>query len=114
MVLDSSIVTSSLLLELERYDNLVQEKESIIRHLASDIQEISHLGQGAFCNVSMAVSRSTKKQLAKKCLIVEKIDSTAHLHRAATDLIMEAHYLSKLEHPHIIKRKYKLLYPGQV
>lgn len=103
MVLDSSIVTPSLVLELERYDDLIERKESIVRYTASDIQKVSNLGDGTFCNVSLVVSRSTKKQLAMKCLNLRKIESTGQLHRAATDLIMEAYYLSKMEHSNIIK-----------
>lgn len=101
MCLDPSLVTESLLLELKRYDNLVEEQ--VVRLETSDIRTISHLGQGAFCNVSLAVSRSTKKQLAVKSLGKHNIESTQQLQSAAIDLIMEAHYLSKLDHQNIIK-----------
>mmetsp|Transcript_30501 Transcript_30501/g.73155 ORF Transcript_30501/g.73155 Transcript_30501/m.73155 type:complete len:391 (-) Transcript_30501:149-1321(-) len=103
MGLDPSIITASVVLDLERYDNLIEDQENIVRHPATDIQRISHLGKGAFCNVSLVISHSSKKQLAMKLLDEEKIESTEQFHRAATDLMMEAHYLSKLDHPNIIK-----------
>ncbi|KAL3940131.1 MAG: hypothetical protein SGBAC_005270 [Bacillariaceae sp.] len=100
---ESSIVTASVVLELERYDDLIEDQDTIVRYPASDIRKISHLGKGAFCDVSLVIAQSTKKQLAMKRLDEEKIDSTEHFHKAATDLIMEAYYLSKLNHPNIIK-----------
>lgn len=103
MGLESSIITASVVLELERYDDLIEDQDTIVRYPASDIRKISHLGKGAFCDVSLVITQSTKTQLAMKCLDEEKIESTEHFHKAATDLMMEAYYLSKLNHPNIIK-----------
>lgn len=104
MFLDSSIITASIILELERYDDLIEDQARICRHRASDIRRISHLGSGAYCNVSLVTTtHPTKEQLAMKCLDKEKIESTEHFYQAATDLMMEAHYLSKLDHPNIVK-----------
>mmetsp|Transcript_44716 Transcript_44716/g.107901 ORF Transcript_44716/g.107901 Transcript_44716/m.107901 type:complete len:376 (-) Transcript_44716:159-1286(-) len=104
---NDSIITPGVVLQLEEHDNLItqqqQQQQQIVRYQASDIQRLQTLGKGAFCSVSLVISRSQNKDLAMKHLDIKKIKSPAELLIAATDLVMEAHCLSKLSHQNIIK-----------
>ena len=102
----NSVITPQVALRLEQFDHLMEssEQEHIMKHEACDIHQVYTLGTGAFCNVSFVISKSVNKGLAMKRLCQKKILSSAKCFlEAATDLIMEAHFLSKLDHPHIIK-----------
>lgn len=96
-----SILTDEVRGELQLYDELAPE--DVVKHQASDIQRISHLGTGSYCDVSLVVSRSTKEKLALKRLDRTKIGTPQDMVTAAPDLVIEGHYLAKLDHPNIIK-----------
>ncbi|CAJ1959799.1 unnamed protein product [Cylindrotheca closterium] len=98
-----STIDPLVLRELERYDDLSPQHNDVVMHQASDIQRVSLLGKGSYCDVFLVILRSTKEHLAMKKLDKKKIGSQQDFLAAAPDLIIEAHYLSKLDHPNVIK-----------